>query len=168
MAALAAVIMLAAYFPYLTIAVPAIAGLAVMLAFYEVGAPYALAAYLVSAALAVLFCEKESATLYVCLFGYYPVLKAFIEKIRFRAVEWAAKLALLNAAAVLSYYAAAFVFGIPAEGFGVLGKYGAIIILLMCSVAFVIYDFCLSALASEYQRKYRGRILKAFGFLKKK
>lgn len=167
MAALAVVIMLAAYFPYLTIAVPAIAGLAVMLVFYEAGAAYALAAYAVGGALAVLLCEKEAAALFICLFGFYPVLKAYFEKIKSRVVEWILKILFVNAAALLSYYAATALFGIAVEDTDFLGKYGLVLLIAMYNVAFVIYDFCLSSLANEYAKKYRARLAKAFKFLKK-
>ena len=81
MAALAVVLMLAAYFPYLTYAIPAFAGLCIMVVLLETGAKWAISAYITSAVLTLLFCEPEAMLMYVFLFGYYPILKAFIEKI---------------------------------------------------------------------------------------
>ena len=82
-------------------------------------------------------------------------------------LEWALKLLLLNVAVFAAYYAATLIFGIPADDMGILGKYGVIIIIVMCNAAFVIYDFCLSAMAGEYAKKYRARLIKIFRFKKK-
>ena len=167
MSALAAVIMLIAYFPYLTVTVPALAGIAVMFVFVEAGAAYAVAAYIVSGTLALLLCEKEAAVLFVCLLGYYPILKAYIEKLKNRFFEWALKLLVLNAAAILSYYAASYVFDIGFEDFGTFGKWGGVIVLSLCNAAFAVYDLFLSSLAARYCKKYRARLVKIFSFLKK-
>ena len=79
LAALAVVVMLMSYFPYLTYSIPALAGMFIMVAVIELGNKWALFSYVVSAFLSVLFAEPEAAFLYVFLFGSYPIIKVLIE-----------------------------------------------------------------------------------------
>lgn len=160
MASLACVLMLCGYFPYFTYAVPAVSGLFIMIAFFEAGAVYSVFAYVASAVISLFLCEKEVAILYLLLFGYYPILKAYIERIKSRVAEWVIKLAVFNAAAVLSYLAASFVFGISYEDFGIFGKYGALIFLLICNGVFVLYDIAIARVGGVYSVKLHSRISK--------
>jgi hypothetical protein len=68
-AALSVVLMLAAYFPYLTYGVPAVASIFVMLAVIEAGKGYASLTYLASAVITLLLAEPEAKMLYVCFLG---------------------------------------------------------------------------------------------------
>ena len=70
MASLAVVLMLGAYFPYLTYTIPAFAGLCVMVVMLEIGSSWAISTYISSAALTILFCEPEAMLLYVFLFFF--------------------------------------------------------------------------------------------------
>ena len=79
MAALATVLMLVGYFPYLTYAVPCIASLAIMAVVIELNKKSAFLTYLASLLPIFLFCEMESKLLYICLVGFYPILKALFE-----------------------------------------------------------------------------------------
>lgn len=158
MAALSCALMLAGYFPYLTYAIPAVSGLFIMAVFLETGASYAVGAYAVSSVISLILTEKEVAVLYLLLFGYYPILKAFVERIKNRFLEWLIKLAVFNAAAIGSYFAASFVFGIPYENFDFFGKYGAIVFLVICNFVFVLYDFAVSRMASFYFARIHGKI----------
>lgn len=155
-------VMLAAYFPYLTFAVPGIAGIAIMLTFIEAGAPYALGAYAVSGILSLILCEKESAVLFVLLFGLYPILKVYIEKVKGRILEWIIKMVYFNFSAALSFMVATFVFGIEADEFTLLGKWAVYILFAAYNVTFVLYDFCLSQVAANYFKKYRRFVTKIF------
>ena len=87
MASLSVVMMLGAWFPYLTYTIPAFAGLCIMVILLEIGSVWAISAYITSALLTVLFCEPEAMLMYVFLFGYYPILKAFIEKIKNHEID---------------------------------------------------------------------------------
>ena len=81
-AALSVVVMLTSYFPYLTYAIPAVAGLFMMVTLIECGVSWGFAGYLSSAVIIFIVGEPEATVLYIMLFGYYPVLKSIIEKIR--------------------------------------------------------------------------------------
>ena len=149
-AALATVVMMCGYFPYLTYAIPAVAGLLMIVPLIEAGTAWAFGTYAVAAVLSLLFGETETKVLFVIILGYYPILKAVIEKLRKPLLEWVLKLIAFNVAAVASYFVMSLVFSISFDDFGVLGQYGAYIFLALCNVVFVVYDIGISRVASYY------------------
>ena len=160
--ALSVVIMLVSYFPYFTYAVPAVAGLFMMIPLIEIGTKYAFLCYISSGIISLIIAEPESALLYVCLLGFYPVLKAVIEKIKKPVLEWALKIAVFNAAVILVYLGLSFVFKISVDDFGALGKYGAYIFLLMGNAVFIVYDFAISRMAVVYISRLHKQINRLF------
>ena len=150
MAALAVVLMLAAYFPYLTYAIPAFAGLCIMVVLLETGAKWAISAYITSAVLTLLFCEPEAMLMYVFLFGYYPILKAFIEKINKPLLEWPIKMIFFNVVVILVYSFIAQLFGVNMSDTNDFGKYTVYIVLAVANVVFVIYDITVAKMATFY------------------
>ena len=150
MAALAVVLMLVAYFPYLTYAIPAFAGMCIMVVLLEIGGKWAISAYITSAVLTVLFCEPEAMLMYVFLFGYYPILKAFIERIKKPILEWPIKMIFFNVVVILVYSFIAELFGVNMSDTNDFGKYTVYIVLAVANVVFVIYDITVAKMASFY------------------
>lgn len=150
MSALAAVIMLLSYFPYLTYAIPAFAGLFIMAVVIEYGNKWAFGSYLASLLPILLFAEPECKLLYLMLFGYYPIIKAISEKIRKPFIEWVIKITVFNIAVLLSYLLFARIFGISLDDFNEFGKYGALVFLLIGNAVFVLYDIAVSRMAMFY------------------
>ena len=159
-AALVAVFMLTSYFPYLTYAIPALAGLFVMVPLIEIGASFGVATYAVSAVLVMLFGEIEASLLYVFLFGYYPVLKAVIERVRHIALEWVIKFVCFNVAVITAYFVSSRVFAVSFEDLGILGQYGTVIFLLLCNIVFVLYDIAISRVSVFYMARLHPKIRK--------
>lgn len=160
MAALASAFMLASYFPYLTYAIPAIAGLFIMAAVIELGKRWGLMSFLASAVLVFLLAEPEAKLMYIGFLGYYPVLKAAIEGLKKPFIEWFLKILAFNLAVVIIYFFFASAFGISFEDFGVLGKYGAAITLVIGNAVFVVYDIAVARMAMFYtyviRPKFKG------------
>lgn len=157
-AALAVVVMLTSYFPYLTYAIPAIAGLFMIVPLIECGVSWSFGTYIASAAIVFITGEMESKILYVMFLGYYPILKSLIEKINKQAVEWLIKLVCFNAAAIAFYYVSTALFSISFDDFGEWGKYGALLFLALCNVVFVLYDIGISRIASYYMFTLHDKI----------
>ena len=143
-------VMFVSYFPYLTYAIPAIAGLFMMVPLIECGVSWAFGTYIASSALILITGETEAKILYILFLGYYPILKSLIEKINKQAVEWILKLICFNIAAVAFYYVSSRLFAVSFDDFGEWGKYGALIFLAICNVVFVLYDIGISRVASYY------------------
>ena len=112
LSAMALVIMLLAYFPYMTFTLPALAGALFAIIMIEIGHKWAWGGYVTTAILSLLLCEKEAAMLFVGFFGYYPIMKAYLEHIRSLVLETILKFSLFNIAMVASYAIIIFVFGI--------------------------------------------------------
>ena len=159
-AALAVVVMLTGYFPYLTYAIPAIAGLLMIVPLIECGVGWSFATYVSSAVLTFVIGETESKILYIMFLGYYPILKSLIERIRKQLVDWLLKLLCFNAAAIAFYYISSAVFAVSYDDFGMFGKYGAVIFLAVCYIVFVLYDIGISRVASYYMLSLHDKIKK--------
>lgn len=160
MAALATVIMLVSYFPYLTFAVPAVSGLCIMVVVIEINKMWALLSYFSASFLTFLFAEKESMLMFVFFFGYYPIVKSLIEKLRKPVIEWALKLVLFNGAVISLYFAFANIFLF--ENMGAFADYAELILLAMGNIVFVLYDIAISRVSWLYFDKLHHRIVKLF------
>lgn len=158
LSALAIVIMLMAYFPYLTYALPALAGALFAVVMVELGSKWALGGYITAAVLSLLLCEKEAAVIFVAFFGYYPILKAFLERCASRIAEYLFKFLTFNIAVAVAYVIIIFVFGIPMEGLGDFGKYTVLILLVLANIMFLVYDMALSKVYEDYMRKIHPKI----------
>lgn len=150
MAALATVLMLVGYFPYLTYAVPCIASLAIMAVIIELDKKSAILTYIASLLPIFLFCETESKILYIAFTGFYPVLKAVLEKIPSRVLEYILKFVCFNVSALIVYFVSTALLGISFDDLGELGKYGGAITLGLANVAFLAYDYCIATMSTFY------------------
>lgn len=157
-AALSATLMLLSYFPYLTYAVPAVSGLFMMILVIEADLKWAMYGYFASAVLVLLLAETEAKLMYVFLFGFYPILKAALERIKKPIFEWITKFLVFNAAVFTVYAGASFVFGISFDDFGDLGKYGAYILLAAANVVFLLYDIAVSRMAALYMMRLHPQV----------
>ncbi len=159
-ASLAIVIMLTSYFPYLTYAIPALAGMFMMVPLIECGVSWSVGTYVASSAIIFITGETEAKLLYVLFLGYYPILKSLIERINKQVIEWILKFVCFNIAAVAFYYVSSMLFAVSFDDFGDFGKYGALIFLAVCNVVFVIYDVGISRIASYYMFKLHDKVKK--------
>ena len=151
--ALSVVFMLLSYFPYLTYAVPAVTGLLMMIIVIEINTRWAFAAYAAASVLVFIFAEPESKLMYICLFGYYPILKALIERLHKPAAEWLLKLV---------YFVFAKLFGISLDDFNTFGRYGVYAFLAAGNAVFVLYDIAVSRMAMFYMNTLHMRIARIF------
>ena len=159
-AAFSVVIMLLAYFPYFTYAVPAIAGALTVIIFIEVGAKWSVAVYLVTSLLCLIFAEPEAKLMYILFFGYYPILKVYIEHIKAKTVQIIVKLAVFNISVLSVYLLFAGIVGISTAEFTKYGTYGLIGLLVLANFTFVLYDLMLVRLTNMYLMKFHSRISK--------
>lgn len=162
MAALASVFMLLSYFSFLTYAIPAVAGLFIMVTVIEINYKWAVSAYITSAFIVFLLAEPESKLLYITFFGYYPIVKALLERMRKPVTEWLIKIVIFNTAVMLVYFVFASVFRVSMDDFGKWGKYGALAVLALGNVVFVLYDIAVSRMSVVYMAMLHPRLKKLF------
>ena len=114
-AALCIVIMfLTGVVPALYIVSPMAAGLLMVILAEEVSVGWAWLTYLAVSLLALIVTfDKDAALMFILFFGYYPILRLYIERLRKKPLKWICKLALLNLFLVLDYWLTVYVLGLP-------------------------------------------------------
>lgn len=160
MAALAVVIMLTAYFPYLTYAIPAVAGIFVMIPAIECGKKWGYMTYLVAAAISLVACEMEAKLLFTVFLGFYPILKMTIDKIKSRPINLLIKLAAFNLSLGVFYLLVMFVVDLDPADYSLGFKYSEIVLALAANIVFVIYDSGLTQLVTAYYMRYHEMVRK--------
>lgn len=150
--------------PFLTYALPALAGALLILMVIEINKRWAFCAYVAVSFLSfIILADKEAAMMYIAFFGYYPILKPLIEeKIKSNALSWVIKELIFNAAVVAAYVIIIFVMGIPLDDMEDHGVLGVVFLLAAGNVMFVLYDICLTRLVSLYLNKWQKKFLKIF------
>lgn len=147
--------------PIGTYAQPAIAGVLLIVAVIEIGAKWAWMIYAAVAVLSLLFAaDKEAALLFVLFFGYYPVLKSFLERISNKVLSWISKFAVFNVAVVACFFLAVNFLQLPEDSFTVFGIYLPWVFLILGNAVFLIYDIALSGLVATYVEKLHHRVTK--------
>ncbi len=162
LAALSAAVMLVSYFPYLTYAVPAFAGLFIMIVVIEIDCKWAFLSYLAASVLNFLFAETESKLMFICFFGFYPIVKCLIERINRPVVELIIKLLVFNVCVITVYKLLAQIFLLSFDDFTDLKRYGEIILLVAANIVFVIYDIAVSRMSTFYISTIHTKITKLF------
>ena len=147
--------------PIGTYALPAIAGVLLIVAVIEIGAKWAWMIYAAVAVLSLLFAaDKEAALLFVLFFGYYPFLKSFLERISNKVLSWISKFAVFNVAVVACFFLAVNFLQLPEDSFTVFGIYLPWVFLILGNAVFLIYDIALSGLVATYVEKLHHRVTK--------
>ena len=160
LSSLAIVIMLMAYIPYMLFALPAIAGIFSGVILLELDYKWAIGAYACTALIALLLCEKEAAMLFAGVFGYYPIVKYYLERFSSRVLEYIFKFAIFNVALVCAYLVIIFVFSIPIENMEVFGRFAYLILVGLANIMFVAYDMALSRVYEIYMKQLHDRVRK--------
>lgn len=161
-AALGLVLMfLTSIVPFGTYAFPTFAGMLLVIIIIEIGYPFALSVFAVTALLSfLLVTDKEAALLYTIFLGYYPILKALLERIKNRTLQYALKILLFNACMIGAFYIGIFLLSIPTESFNIFGIYLPWVFLIAGNVFFILYDICITRLVTLYLLKWHDKINK--------
>lgn len=156
-AALSLVLMISvAVIPFMTYALPAIAGALIAFVVTEINRKWAFGVY-VSVAVLGLFLvpDKEVAVMYLALFGYYPILKSIIDKKLPKALAWVIKVLVFLVTMVVSYYLMIKLMGLTIDEFDTMGKMAIPVLLGTGTFAFVLYDISLTKITMLYNIKWR-------------
>lgn len=138
-----------------TYALPAFSGILLIVVVIELGAGWAWPVYIASSILSLLIAgDKEAAMLFVVFFGYYPILKAYIERIRHKFVSYLLKFSVFNAAMVLAFFLSIRLLGVPEDSFTVFGIYLPWAFLIAGNLVFAVYDYAISTLVVLYFQRF--------------
>ena len=154
-AASAAFMFVSAYLPTLSVTFAAIAGLFVAAAFIECGLKYALLCYFTVGAVSLAIVpDKSLVFLYILIFGFYPIFKAWAEARRKAVTEYAVKILYFNAALAVLY--------LLVRSFSTLPVLPDIplaypIFIIAANIVFLLYDFGFSKLIVLYKLRISRR-----------
>ncbi len=167
LSALSVVVLLPTAIEVMVYALPAVASVFVAFATVEMGRKWAFAVFVCSSVVGLIIVpNKEAVILYAAFFGYYPILKSYLESKNKRALEYAVKLVVFNITMITAYLAMIYIFGMDYEklmDFGTdLGRFTAYapwILLGAGNVIFLIFDKGLTGWITYYvvvlQKKFR-------------
>lgn len=137
-----------------------LAGICLLPLMTECGARPAWIAFAASGVLAlILIPDKEMACCYLFFFGYYPILKETLEKIKNKIVCWLLKFSLFNAAVLLMYFILLKVVALETvvRDFAESSGPYVLALLLLGNFTFLVYDYLLNALKVLYLKKIRPK-----------
>lgn len=148
--------------PLLYLVMPMFAGILMIVIISEISVGWAFLTYISVSMLSMLVTfNKESALMFIMIFGHYPMLKLYIEKLKFRPLRIIVKFVLYNVCMAAETLAVIYLFGIDdvINEMNDLGRYGLWIILGMNNTMFVSYDTALSSCSLLYKKWLKPKIL---------
>ena len=157
--ALGAVIMaIGALFEVVDLTVCALASLIVVFVYIEIGSPYTWLVWVCTALVTFLIFPGKPIWLnYFVLFGIYPILKAYIERLP-RPAWLPIKLAYINAVVWAMFFLMELIFLVPLFEGDILWL--KIALYVLANVAFIAYDMFLTVSVRIYFGKFRQKFLR--------
>lgn len=154
---------IAGVIPMLYLLLPMIAGVLMMIIAEEVSISWAWLTY-ISVSILSLFitADKEAALIFIMLFGHFPIIRFYLDRIKLRVVGFLIKMLICNICLVSYFYVTVYIFGIKEilKDMSDFGKYGALILLALSNVIFVFYDVNLGAIHNVYIKKFMPKLKK--------
>ena len=149
-----------AVFEVIDLTVCAVASLLVVLVHIEIGSPYTWLIWIcTSLATAIMFSGSPVWSEYLLVFGVYPIIKAYIEKLK-RPLWWPVKIAYINAVIWVLLLLVEGVIGIPV--FEAESDIIMVALYVVINVAFVVYDMFITAMVRLYIFKWRRHFSRFF------
>ena len=162
--ALSTVIMLASsLLPTLTYAIPGIAALLVLFMQIECSPKWGFGVFVATSIIsAIVVPYKEAVGIYIAVLGYYPLIKAYFDKIRNKYLSYLVKSAFFTVVIVATYWVMMYVFGISTELLEEGERFFIPILVVLGLVAFLLYDKAMTMLEIAYYRKWQRTVRNLF------
>lgn len=153
--------MLTGLFPMAEFALPALAGVVLVMLVVEINPKWALLVYLAVAILSLLLApSKDSAVFFTAFLGWYPIVKSKLEQCKKPVVEWIWKLLIFNVSVGAGLIVAIYLFRLNDYMEMLQGSIWVLILgWLFLNAVFVIYDVALTRLITAYIRWFRPKYL---------
>lgn len=150
---------LGAVFEVLDLSVCALVSLLVVFVYLEIGSPYTWLVWICTSLIsALIFPGSILWVEYSLVFGIYPIIKGYIERVPSRILWWILKLAFFNAVIWALFSVVEFVIGVRFfDGDSLI--WNAAIYLLM-NFAFIVYDLFITAMVRVYYERFRKRFVR--------
>lgn len=154
---------LGSVFPFAEISGPALASVCVLLIREEMTAGAAFTVYAAVSALSLLLVpDKESVLLFVCFFGWFPILKHLTDRKMKYLPALAVKLLAFNLSIVGMYYIIlkVFVMQSVADEFADYSTVMYILIMILANITVAILDFAFTKVRFLYRNVWRGKLVR--------
>lgn len=148
--------------PTLEYAVPAAAGFVVLFVQAEINKSWAAGVYAATSLLGVLLVpNKEAIGMYIALFGLYPLLKSFFDKLP-KAVGYIVKSLFFVVMTLGAYFIMIKIFGVATDILKDLNKITLPILVVAGLAAFIIYDRAMMLIERLYINRYHKYVARLF------
>ena len=149
-----------AIIPILSYTLPAVCGLILLITSLAVGEKYAYVSYVAVSILSLFFVpDKECMLLFISFFGYYPILKKRIEKIKIKSIMYLIKLVIFNVSFILTQILLIKIFGIMIfDEFD--SKWVIIVLMIFINIFFIVFDKVLYLFEQMYKLKLQKTLKK--------
>jgi hypothetical protein len=152
-----------AIIPFLTYALPAVASVLITFVVVEIDKKWAFGVYCTVSILGFLLVgDKEVAMMYIAFFGYYPILKSFLETKLPRIIEWILKILSFVLTMAGSYYLMIKFMGVTIDETEEWGVMAYPILLGTGTFAFILYDIALSKTVLLYRMRWQKHFKRYF------
>ncbi len=148
--------------PVFYLVMPMFAGMLILVVKFETDNKWALLTYFaVSILSALITFNKESVLMFIMFFGYYPLFKQSLDRIKFSPLRAVVKTVLYNSAIIGETVLVFVLFGITdmLDEIVEMGQYGLLIMLGVSNLMFVVYDISLASCELMYKSWFRPKIL---------
>ncbi len=154
MTAMSVVLMfLTGVIPSSTYALPLLAGALILIVVIELGNRWAWMVYMSISILSLFLAPDKAAVLvFILLFGYYPIVKVYIEKrIRPIIIQIAIKMIVFNVSMFIIYYLSIKLLSISKSSFNFFGIYLPFLFLILGNIVLLMCDYALSGFIVKYK-----------------
>ena len=150
--------------PFTQYAIPMLAGVVIISAVIELGRSWGWLVYAAISLVAFFIVpDKEAVSMFVLFFGYYPILKSYLESIKYPWLEWLLKYTIFNISMIGIFLVGLHIIGITPSEYTIGGIYLPWLFLLAGNAVFFIYDLLISRSVVLYIAKlhpYCKKLLK--------
>lgn len=147
--------------PILSLALPMIAGTLMMIIKVEVSTGWSFLTYTAVSMLSLFVTfDKESSVMFIFLFGLYPILKTFFDKVKLKLVRVLSKLIYYNVSVTIAFQITFKLFGMEelADQMNQYFPHGMLVLLIATNPVFLMYDYVLNNLIEIYYKKLKPKI----------
>lgn len=153
---------LAGILPALYILLPIVASMLLIFIASEVSTGWAWLTYIAVGILSLFITADKEAALIFIMFGHYPILRIYLQKIKLKPLRLVCKLVAFNLSALAFFYTTVYIFGMDqmVKDFADFGKYGALIVLGIVNVLFILLDYDIDFLYNIYLKRIKPKFKK--------
>lgn len=152
----AVVLLLGSFIGIMELTIGAVASLLVVFVMIEVKGAYPWLVWAATSLIALLlFPSKTIGFSYLVVFGIYPILKAYIERLP-KILWWIIKIVYINVILVITVFLSEFITGVPFFE-ELVAWYLKVALIFLFNVSFVAYDLFLTVMVRLYFLKFREK-----------